>query len=177
MKIRCHLTLIALGLITSSIGVAQPVITIQPQDQTNVLGTTSTFSVTATGTAPLDYQWSFGSPQTNLTGATTAALVITNVQTANQGPYQVVITNLQGAVTSLVANLYVTAPATVQFATNLLTVTEGAGQVTVAVQRSGNTNLAMAVDYSTSDGNAANGTKYTAVSGTLSFGPGETNKS
>jgi len=38
-------------------GVA-PTITTQPQSQTVMVGATATFSVVATGTAPLSYQWS-----------------------------------------------------------------------------------------------------------------------
>ena len=41
----------------ASHGVAQPVITVQPRNQTNVVGTTATFTVEATGTPPLTYQW------------------------------------------------------------------------------------------------------------------------
>ncbi len=33
-------------------------ITVQPVSQTVPIGSTATFTVTATGTAPLDYQWS-----------------------------------------------------------------------------------------------------------------------
>jgi hypothetical protein len=35
-----------------------PAITAQPQDQTVAEGETATFGVKATGTAPLNYQWS-----------------------------------------------------------------------------------------------------------------------
>src|ERR1019366_4195340 len=38
---------------------AQPVITIQPTNQTVVAGSTATFDVSATGTGPLNYQWQF----------------------------------------------------------------------------------------------------------------------
>ena len=34
-----------------------PVITAQPHSQTNLTGTTATFTATATGSAPLSYQW------------------------------------------------------------------------------------------------------------------------
>ena len=39
-----------------------PAITVQPQSQSVVLGDTITLSVTATGTAPLTYQWSLNEP-------------------------------------------------------------------------------------------------------------------
>jgi polyhydroxybutyrate depolymerase len=176
MKDYCRLAFIGLLLASTAIGLAQPIIVAQPQDQTNFLGTTATFSITATGTLPLSYQWTFGAPPTNLDGATNNSLVITNVQTANQGPYQAVITNVQGAVTSLVATLYVTMPPTVQFTTSVFPVGESAGVIRLPVKRSGDTNLAVTVDYSTLDGTAVSGVKYTATSGHLVFAPGETNQ-
>src|SRR5262245_9138385 len=66
---------------------------------------------------------------------------------------------------------------TLQFAVSSYTVAESAGSVSLVVQRFGDTNTAVGVDYATVDGTATNGFKYTAVSGTLSFGPSETNQS
>ena len=63
-----------------------------------------------------------------------------------------------------------------QFSAASYTVAESAGSVTLAVLRSGDTNTAVSVDYATADGTATNGLKYTAVSGTLAFGTGETNQ-
>ncbi len=60
---------------------AAPVITTQPANQTVKAGGTATFSVTASGTAPLNYQWI--SNNTNIIHATNASLVLANVQ-ANQ---------------------------------------------------------------------------------------------
>src|SRR5207249_2349425 len=55
-----------------------PAITAQPQSLTVPAGSTATFSVTATGTAPLAYSWRLGG--TILTGATNASLTISNAQ-------------------------------------------------------------------------------------------------
>ncbi len=60
--------------------------------------------MSALGTAPLAYQWYFNSTNP-LAGGTSAAFVVTNVQTANTGLYHVVITNNFGSVTSSVAVL------------------------------------------------------------------------
>jgi uncharacterized delta-60 repeat protein len=98
---------VLLSAAVNTIG-GKPVITVQPQDQTNSLGTTATFSVTATGTPPLSYRWAYGSPPVYIYGESNAILTIANVQKANQGSYEAVITNLQDSTTSLVANLYVT---------------------------------------------------------------------
>jgi hypothetical protein len=53
--------------------------------------------------------------------------------------------------------------------------TEG-GTATVTVRRVGDTRFAGTVNYATADGSAAAGADYTAASGTLSFGAGETSK-
>jgi hypothetical protein len=82
-----------------------PQITAQPANQAAALGSNVAFSVTATGTGALAYQWAFN--QTNLGGATNFTLCLTNLQAANAGPYQVVVTNLYGAATSCVATLSV----------------------------------------------------------------------
>ncbi|MSU59926.1 MAG: PKD domain-containing protein, partial [Pedosphaera sp.] len=84
---------------------APPAISTQPQNQNVNLGSNATFTVTATGTAPLGYQWRFNG--TNLPGATASAYTRVNAQLADAGPYSVVITNVNGSVTSSVANLAV----------------------------------------------------------------------
>src|SRR5664279_1014371 len=66
---------------------------------------------------------------------------------------------------------------TLQLAASSYTVAESAGALTLVVQRTGDINAALTVDYATADGTATNGIKYTAVAGTLAFGAGETNKS
>src|SRR5262249_36346838 len=78
--------------------VTPPSIVSQPAGQTIVNGQTASFSVTATGTRPLSYQWRFNS--NNLSGQTGISLTITNAQTNNSGNYQVVVTNSAGSVTS-----------------------------------------------------------------------------
>ena len=70
------------------------------------LGSNATFSATASGTAPLFYQWKFNG--TNLAGATNATLIRSNVQPSHAGNYLLVATNTAGAATSLVAALTVT---------------------------------------------------------------------
>ncbi len=80
-----------------------PAITAQPQSQTVPAGSNATFSVTATGTAPLAYSWRLAG--TNLPGATNASLTISNAQSPNAGSYTVVVTNVAGSATSLVATL------------------------------------------------------------------------
>ncbi len=88
---------------------APPVITNQPSSQTVNAGSNSTFTVGATGTPPLNYQWRFNTTN-NLAGATSASLTVTNAQFTNSGNYTVVVTNSAGSVTSAVAVLTVNAP-------------------------------------------------------------------
>ncbi|MEI7939736.1 MAG: C10 family peptidase, partial [Verrucomicrobiota bacterium] len=84
-----------------------PVITSQPQSQTVAVGGTATFTVSATGTPPLSYQWRKDS--VSLFGATGTSLALNNVQTNDAGGYNVVVTNGGGSVTSQVAVLTVSA--------------------------------------------------------------------
>lgn len=83
-----------------------PAITMQPADQTVSAGDNVTFTVTATGTPPLFYQWFFNT-NTPLPGANGFALTLTNVQPGDAGAYHVVVTNVAGAVMSAPARLTV----------------------------------------------------------------------
>ena len=60
-----------------------------------------------------------------------------------------------------------------QFEFGSYSVSEGAGSVLIGVARSGDGSSPIAVDYSTAAGTAVAGIDFSAVSGTLSFGPGE----
>jgi hypothetical protein len=83
----------------------QPVITLQPANQTVHVGDTLRLSVTATGASPLGYQWSFNGAE--LTSKTSASLALSGIQFSNVGSYSVVVTNGSGSVTSQVARLSV----------------------------------------------------------------------
>lgn len=92
-------------------GMIPPSIISQPQDQTAWPGQSVAFSVVATGTSPLSYQWFFNT-NTPLAGATNATFTISNVQSNDAGGYSLVVTNAAGAVTSRVATLTISPPAT-----------------------------------------------------------------
>ena len=83
-----------------------PVITTQPQSITVAQGNNASFSVTATGTAPLSYQWRRNG--INITGANASTYTISNVQTSHAGSYSVVVSNASGTATSNNATLTVT---------------------------------------------------------------------
>src|SRR5205809_4781134 len=83
-----------------------PAITAQPASQTVTAGQTATFSVTATGTAPLSYQWQrAGVP---ISGATLARYTTPPTTSGDNGAqFTVVVSNTAGSVTSSVATLTV----------------------------------------------------------------------
>ena len=83
---------------TFGVGAEGPIITVQPISQTVAAGTNVTFQVTATGTAPLAYQWRFNG--TNLAGALNSSLTLTNVQAAQAGTYAVLVSDAGGSVLS-----------------------------------------------------------------------------
>ena len=100
----------AAGAVTSRLAtltvLVPPTIVAQPTDQTVIIGGAASFQVAASGSGPLSYQWFFN--QTNpLPGATTATLTLTNAGAADGGGYSVVVTNLAGSATSVVARLSV----------------------------------------------------------------------
>lgn len=82
-----------------------PTITAQPTNLVVNVGSNATFRVTATGTAPLGYQWRFNG--TNLNGSISSVLTLVNVQSGNAGAYSVVVSNAGGSVTSSPALLAV----------------------------------------------------------------------
>jgi immunoglobulin I-set domain protein/PQQ enzyme-like repeat protein len=91
-------------------GTVAPAITAQPTDQRVVIGQTATFTVTASGTAPLSYQWQKGG--TSISGATAASYTTPAAMLADDATtFQVVVTNSAGSVTSSSAKLTV-APVT-----------------------------------------------------------------
>lgn len=87
-----------------------PFIATQPSSENALAGTTVMFAVAAGGAAPLSYQWLYnGNP---LSGQTASTLTLAGVQTAQQGTYSVLVTNIGGALLSSNAILTVTEPPT-----------------------------------------------------------------
>jgi N-acetylmuramoyl-L-alanine amidase len=89
----------------ASTGVGVPAITSQPPGKRVVMGSELSLGVTATGAAPLAYQWRLNGVA--LAGATGATLVIPAAKAADAGDYSVVITNALGAATSVAAEVAV----------------------------------------------------------------------
>jgi hypothetical protein len=87
-----------------------PSISTQPASQTVNTGAAATFSVTATGTAPLSYQWNKGG--TAITSATSTSFNLAAAALTDSGSYTVTVSNAAGSITSSAAVLTVQALAT-----------------------------------------------------------------
>jgi hypothetical protein len=102
----------AMATLTVNAAAVAPTITMQPANQSVTAGQTATFSVTATGTAPLTYQWQKNSA--NITGATAATYTTpATVSGDNGAQFDVVVSNSAGSKTSNTATLTVNAAAVV----------------------------------------------------------------
>ncbi len=75
-----------------------PSITEQPEGATKTVGQSVTFSVTASGTEPLSYQWQ--KDGADISGATGASYTISSVVVGDAGSYDVVVSNSCGSATS-----------------------------------------------------------------------------
>jgi len=81
-------------------------ISAQPANQTVTVGQTATFSVAATGTSPLTYQWRKNGA--NISGASAASYTTpATASTDNGAKFDVVVSNYAGSVTSTMATLTV----------------------------------------------------------------------
>src|SRR5712692_5598783 len=89
---------------------AAPSITTQPASQMVTVGQTATFTVVATGSAPLSYQWKKNG--TAISGATSLSYTTPPTTSADNGSqFTVVVTNSAGYLTSSAATLAVSAAA------------------------------------------------------------------
>ena len=99
-----------LAVSLSGTGMAALAITTQPANQSVIAGQTATFSVVATGTGTLTYQWKKGG--TAISGATAASYTTPATTSSESGTqFTVVVTDSTGSVTSNPATLTVTASA------------------------------------------------------------------
>jgi len=99
----CCFLFLACGSGDDSKGTA-PTITTQPAGQIVTYGQSATFTVAATGTAPLHYQWQIGATKV---GSDSASLSIPSAKTTDAGSYTVTVSNNAGNSTSSPATLVV----------------------------------------------------------------------
>ena len=150
--------------ISGSVAPTAPAITGQPAAANVIAGKNATFTVTASGTAPLTYYWAKNGTALanagNVSGANTATLTLTGVTTADAGNYSVLVSNAVSTVTSTAAALTVITPPVI---------TSSPAPQTQAVGSSANfsvtANGSAPLNYFWLKNGAtiANGTKYTGV--------------
>ena len=137
---------------------AGPVVTDDPDGQTVCEGDVAIFSVSATGTPPLSYQWRKNG--SNIPGATTSTYVIFPVAAGDAGNYQCVVTNSCGSDTSGSAILTVNAPPVITDDPDNQTVCEG-GSATLIVSATGTGSLSYQWRKNGSNISGATGSSYT----------------
>jgi hypothetical protein len=125
---------------------SSPAIVTQPASQTIIGGQTATFSVTASGTAPLSYQWQKNGVA--ISGATSASYTTPPETTGAQ--FAVVVSNSLGSVTSSVATLTVnTVPLAITLNPSSSTLAVGSTQVfTASLSGTSNTGVTWTVSGS-----------------------------
>ena len=87
-------------------------------------------------------------------------------------PREAVLGNIRTAIITIADN-DVIGEDTLAFAQAEYSINEAENRATITVVRTGNTNQTVSVDYATQDDYARAGLDYTAVSGTLTFAPGQ----
>jgi N-acetylneuraminic acid mutarotase len=116
-------------------------ITAQASNQTVVVGTGASFTVVATGSGALTYQWQKGG--VDIAGATAATLAFTAVADTDAGSYDCVITNtLNGTTTSVTSNavtLTVVDPPVTPVVSLAATVSAGKSGLIASTQTQGTT--------------------------------------
>lgn len=117
--------------VTVNAPVSTVTITTQPVDVTVTAGEPASFTVAATGDAPIIYQWEkeIEGTFTPILGATSATYALASTSPADAGNYRAVVTNPHGSATSSPASLIVNAPVAPSIVTppSSLSISVGAG--------------------------------------------------
>jgi glucose/arabinose dehydrogenase len=151
-----------------------PSIGTHPASQTVSVGQPATFSVIASGTAPLNYQWQRNG--SNITGANSSSYTLPAASVADNGAkFRVIVSNAFGSVTSNEATLTVQQQA-LSFSAASYSAGEGAGSLQITITRSFGTTGEVSVDYAANGGTATERSDYTTFVGTVRFLNGESTK-
>ncbi|HEV8432965.1 MAG TPA: hypothetical protein VGR95_06085 [Thermoanaerobaculia bacterium] len=158
----------------SSSSCTPPTITSQPQSQTIPQGTSTTLTVAATGTAPLSYQWYYGT--SGNTGSPIQGATGTSITVGGTYSYWVRVSNACGSVNSVTATVTVSSssctPPTITSQPQSQTIPAGSA-TTLSVAATGTATLNYQWYYGTSGNTAspiqgATGTSI-YVGGTYSY--------
>ena len=148
--------------LTVNSAVITPAISSQPANQTVTAGQTATFSVTASGTSPLSYQWQRGGVA--ISGATSSAYTTAATTSSDNGAqFRAVVSNSKGTATSNAATLTVNSAVvmpTIPSPPASMTVSEGA-TATFSVTASGTSPLSYQWQKNDSIVNGATSATYT----------------
>ena len=120
-----------------------PFFSAQPLNRVVDAGSNASFAATATGTAPLKYQWLFNNLK--ISDATNATYTVAGAQTTNDGNYTVIATNISGSATSSVATLSVYPIQTTVFSDSF---DSNTATNWIVNESSGDTAVAFSFDYS-----------------------------
>lgn len=157
---------------TLTISAVAPSIVAQPVAVRGETGGSVSFSVTASGTAPLTYQWRKDgvalTDASGISGSQTATLLVSNLSAQSAGSYDVVVSNTAGSATSASATLAVAIPGlnTVLWKFDTATPTSGLpSDVTGGTVIQGNNNGTTTLLTTTSVSSG-----YTGASGTYNAG-------
>ena len=144
-----------------------PVITNQPVSQIVSNGVTVQMKTGASGNAPLSYQWRFNG--TNLPGAITPTLTITNVQSWHAGVYSARVSNPYDVAVSSNASLTVLVPPMTRFLPAGLTFSAPGHFM---LNFTGDSNSVIAIETSTNLINWVQTGTITNTTGTVSYDDG-----
>jgi len=146
------------------VGPVGPTITAQPVARNICPGTTTTFSVTASGSGTLSYQWQKN--QVNLTngghysGVTTATLTVSNADSGDVANYRCNVTDVNGTTPSNEAALTLKASTAITtHPTNKSVAAGGSTTFTVAATGAGT----LAYQWQKNGANLSNGGHYSGV--------------
>ena len=147
-------------------GGTAPTITTHPSNQTVAQGSPATFSVVASGSATLSYQWQRN--QSNISGATSSSYTLPSAAFADNGAtFRCIVTNGFGTATSNEATLTVNAPPNVTGHPSNQTVTQGQ-PATFTVTATGSATLNYQWQRNQSNITGATSSSYTISSASMS---------
>jgi hypothetical protein len=154
--------------LTVSSGAVTPSITVNPANESVVVGNSAKFDVSATGSSPLFYQWRKNNA--NISGATSYSYTTPATTIADNGAgYDCVVTNTSGSATSTQGILTVasTAPTTTKFTcssfTSIAVMSEYASLVNGFIAVSSNASSTVTSTVSAIGGSLPAGVSLTAV--------------